>query len=416
MKTGLEGRYVVKNNKKLALGYTTGSCATAAAKAAVTMLLTGKEVPYVRIETPKGISLTLEVLNITWEPEKNSVSCAIRKDGGDDPDVTDGAKVYARVALGENEKKTTGIVESVEAATQIQEEKVEKAHQKIRIHLDGGIGVGRITKPGLEQAIGEAAINKTPRRMIKEAVTEVCEACGYEGDVFVEISVPAGVELAKKTFNPRLGIVGGISILGTSGIVEPMSEEALIASIRLEMSMHRNNGAEYLVISPGNYGVTYLREHFPVNIEKIVKCSNFVGETIDMAVELGFRGILFVSHIGKIIKVAGGIMNTHSRNSDARMEILAANALKAGADVGTLKEVLEALTTEEGIAILEKQDTLKETMKLIMEKIYFYLNNRSYGNLELSLVVFSNELGELGRTGDVEGLLKKSNIWMEEEK
>lgn len=405
MKTGLEGRYVVKNNKKLALGYTTGSCATAAAKAAATMVFTGKEVPYVRIETPKGIPLTLEVLDSS--KRENTASCAIRKDGGDDPDVTDGAKVYAKVTLGEFEKKKECRNENPFR---------EESHQKIRIHLDGGIGVGRITKPGLEQDIGQAAINKTPRAMIKEAVGEVCETYGYEGDVFVEISVPEGVELAKKTFNPRLGIVGGISILGTSGIVEPMSEEALIASIRLEMAMHRNNGAEYLVISPGNYGVTYLREHFPVNVEKIVKCSNFVGITIDMAVELGFRGILFVSHIGKFIKVAGGIMNTHSRNSDARMEILAANALRAGAEPAVIKEVLEALTTEEGIAVLLKNDQLKDTMKLIMEKIYFYLNNRSYGNLELSLVAFSNEIGELGRIGDVEGLLKKSNTWMEEEK
>ena len=386
MKTGLEEQFVIKNNRKMALGYTTGSCATAATKAAIAMLLSGKSVPYVRIDTPKGISLNLEVLEA--KREGDSASCAIRKDGGDDPDVTDGALVFSKVTLGEK-------------------------GQELKIYLDGGVGVGRITKPGLEQEIGEAAINKVPRQMITNAVAEVCEKYHYKGHVFVEISVPEGEELAKKTFNPRLGIMGGISILGTKGIVEPMSEEALIASIRLEMSMHRNNGADYIVIAPGNYGTTYLSNHFPVNLEKVVKCSNFVGETIDMAVELGYKGVLFVSHIGKFIKVAGGIMNTHSRNSDARMEILASHALMAGADIETLKEVLAAVTTEEGLTILKKKGYLDQTMEPIMKKIHFYLNNRAYGNLELGILLFSNVYGELGRIGDVEGLLQKSKAWME---
>lgn len=389
MKTGLEGRYVIKNNKKMALGYTTGSCAAAAAKAAVTMILTRSMVPFVQIGTPKGISLHLEVLNPHLEG--NKASCAIRKDAGDDPDVTDQALICAEVILGEE----TG---------------------RLNITLDGGIGVGRVTKPGMEQAIGEAAINKIPRKMIKEAVGQVCQHCGYAGEVFVEISVPDGEQLAQKTFNPRLGVVGGISILGTSGIVEPMSEEALIASIRLEMSMCRSNGADYAVIAPGNYGVDYMTAHYPVVGEKIIKCSNYLGETIDMAVELGFRGILFVSHIGKSIKAAGGIMNTHSRCSDARMEILAANAIRAGADTDTAGRILEAVTTEDGIAILEQKGMLDAVMPLLMEKLSFYLNHRAYGNLELAILVFSNVYGELGRIGNIDGLLEKTDIWTEEKR
>ena len=387
MNTGLEGKYVIKNNKKLALGYTTGSCAAAASKAAARMLLTNKIVHFIELTTPMGITLSLEILEATLE--NGVASCAVKKYSGDDPDVTNGTLVYAKVSFGGNTKER-------------------------KILIDGGIGVGRITKPGLEQPIGAAAINRVPRQMITDAVIEVMEEYDYYGEIFVQISIPEGVELAKKTFNPRLGIEGGISVLGTSGIVEPMSEEALIASIRLEMQMHRNNGAEYLVISPGNYGTTYLSQNFQVNLDKAVKCSNFLGETIDMAVEMGYQGILFVSHIGKFIKAAGGIMNTHSRCADSRMEILTANALRAGAPLEILKEILEAVTTDEGLAVLKQHGYLETTMKHIMEKIEFYLTNRAYQNLELAALVFSNELGELGRFGDIEGMLRKTDAWKED--
>ncbi|MGN0335555.1 MAG: cobalt-precorrin-5B (C(1))-methyltransferase CbiD [Lachnospiraceae bacterium] len=387
MNTGLEGKYVVKNNQKLALGYTTGSCAAAAAKAAAQMLFSGGPVKSVDLATPKGILLHLEVL----QPEISgtSASCAIRKYSGDDPDVTDGILVFAKVTSGESVGERS-------------------------IRIDGGTGVGRVTKPGLEQDIGEAAINRVPRQMITEEVAKMMEEYSISGEVFVEISVPEGEALAKRTFNPRLGIVGGISILGTSGIVEPMSEEALIASIRLEMQMRRKNGAEYLVISPGNYGTDYLKAHFPVDTGETVKCSNFLGEAIDLAVELEYHGILFVSHIGKFIKAAGGIMNTHSRCADARMELLAANALRAGAPMEALKEVLESVTTDEGLSVLKRYGYLEKTMSCVMGKIDFYLNNRAFHRLEIGVLVFSNEHGELGRSGDVEGLLKKTKAWMEE--
>lgn len=386
MNTGLEGKYIVKNNQKLALGYTTGSCAAAAAKAATRMLFSGKLVERVKIATPKGIPLQLQILEQKFS--RTSASCAVRKYSGDDPDVTNGILVFGEVCFG-------------------------KQAEEPKVVIDGGMGVGRVTKPGLEQPVGAPAINRVPRQMIQKEVLEVLEEYGYTGEFLVKIFIPEGVELARRTFNPRLGIVGGISVLGTSGIVEPMSEQALIASIRLEMEMRRKNGADYLVISPGNYGSTYLKEHFPVDPEKIVKCSNFLGETIDTAVELGYRGILFVSHIGKFIKAAGGIMNTHSRCADARMEILAANALRSGASLETLKEILEAVTTEEGLSLLEKQGLLEETMRQMMKKIEFYIDHRAYGKLELGILVFSNEQGELGRIGHIEELLKKADAWKE---
>lgn len=386
MTNGLEGKYVVKDNKKLALGYTTGSCAAAAAKAAAGMLFSGEQVFQISLPTPKGYLLHLEILDGVCQ--KETASCAVKKYSGDDPDVTNGTLIYAKVSYG-------------------------KVQQERQVTIEGGRGVGRITKPGLEQKVGDAAINSVPRRMITEAVLAMMEEYEIYGEICVEISVPEGEALAKKTFNPRLGITGGISILGTSGIVEPMSEEALIASIRVEMKMHRQNGTRYLVISPGNYGTSYLSGHFPVNLEKAVKCSNFLGTTIDMAVELGYEGILFVSHIGKFIKTAAGIMNTHSRYADGRMEILTANALRAGVPLEILQRIVDAVTTDEGLAILKENGYLEATMKKIMEKIEFHLEHRAYGKLELACLVFSNELGELGRFGDVDGILKKTDAWVE---
>lgn len=379
MGTGLEGKYVIKDNKKLAFGYTTGSCGAAAAKAAASMLFSGQARDTVELMTPKGILLHLTVLEAQVTPRE--ACCAIRKDAGDDPDVTNGVLVYARVRW-------------------------EEA-KGLQVRITGGIGVGRVTKPGLEQPVGEAAINRVPREMITRAVTEVCEAYGYFGGMEVEISIPAGVELAKKTFNPRLGIEGGISVLGTSGIVEPMSERALLASIRLELQMVRRNGASFLLAAPGNYGMDFLSKHLPFEMEQAVKYSNFVGELFDMALELEFQGILLVSHIGKLIKVAGGIMNTHSRNADARLELLAANALRAGADQKTVLRILEAVTTEEGLAVLKEKRLLAQTMEQVLKQVLFYLEHRSYGKLQIGVVTFSSELGMLGQAGPVEELTRR---------
>lgn len=377
---GLENYYVIKNNKKLRFGYTTGSCAAAAAKGAALILLGKPETKEVKLMTPKGIELFLQLEDI--QIEDHAVSCAVRKDAGDDPDTTNGILVYARV------------------------EKVSMENSKQQIFLDGGVGVGRVTKPGLNQNIGEAAINPTPRAMILSAVEETADAFQYEGQLKVVISVPEGVETAKKTFNPRLGIEGGISILGTSGIVEPMSEKALIDSIRVEMKQHFASGEEYILVTPGNYGAQYLKDHMKdLALENNIKCSNYVGETIDMAVDMGVKGLLFVSHIGKFVKVAAGIMNTHSHSADARMEVLAAGAIRAGAGLDCAKEILNGNTTDEALAVLDKYHILKETMDVLMERIQFYLDHRSYGQIRLGAVVFSNEFGFLGQTRDAEELI-----------
>ena len=368
-------KYVFKNNKKLRMGYTTGSCAAAAAKAAACMLLTGKAVPEVKLMMPKGIRLDLEVLEAKWTAEE--ASCAIRKDAGDDPDVTDGLKIYALV----------------------------RKSEEPGVQIDGGEGVGRVTRPGLEQPVGAAAINKVPRQMIRENVEEICRKLGYEGGLSVTISIPGGEALAMKTFNPRLGIVGGISVLGTSGIVEPMSEEALIQTIRVDIKMQLAGGRRYLVLVPGNYGLDYLNEFHPKLLKNSVKYSNFLGEAIDAAVEYGAKGILLAGHIGKLVKLAGGIMNTHSRNADSRMEILTAHAAVLGADQGTAAALMNCITTDEALEILEEKGLLEGVMERLLERMEFYVDHRSGHSLENGILVFSQTKGTLGESKDARRVL-----------
>ena len=381
-KTGLEDYYVVRNQKKLRFGYTTGSCAAGAARGAAELLLGEDEIGEAELMTPKGILLHLELLDM--KRDENAASCAVRKDAGDDPDTTNGILVYAKV------------------------EKFQiRSDMEDRIVIDGGTGVGRVTKPGLSQKIGEAAINPVPRAMILQAVEEIADRYHYEGGLKVTISVPEGEKIARKTFNPRLGIVGGISILGTSGIVEPMSEKALMDSIRVEMSQHAAMGEQYMLVTPGNYGADYLREHMALPFEKNIKCSNYVGETIDMAVDMGVKGILFISHIGKFVKVAAGIMNTHSHSADARMEVLCANAIRAGGDLACARSILQCNTTDEALRVLDENHILRETMKEITDRIQFYLDHRSYQQILLGAVIFSNEYGYLGQTEHAAELINK---------
>lgn len=362
-------------NKKLRSGYTTGSCAAAAAGAATRMLLEGSTLNEVFLLTPKGVTLNLKIEEIS--KSKDLVRCAVRKDSGDDPDVTDGIMVYATV----------------------------RRSQGNRIILDGGIGVGRVTLPGLSQKIGEAAINKVPKQMILQEVTSVCERKGYDGGLEVIIDIPEGVEIAKRTFNPKLGIVGGISILGTTGIVEPMSESALIDSIALEIKVKKANGQEMLILTPGNYGADYLNETLHIDINKAVKCSNFVGEALDTAIEVDYKKILMVGHIGKFVKLAAGIMNTHSKQADARMEIFLANAALEGAKLETLQAIEKAITTDEMISILKQSGHLEGVMKRIMSRINYHVRNRLGEDCKVGIIVFSVEYGLLGQTEEIEELL-----------
>ena len=391
-------RYVYKNQKKMRCGYTTGTCAAAAAKAAAQMLLSGRKVTEVSVRTPSDITLTLPVCEI--QMKAHAVSCAVQKDSGDDPDITNKILIFAEVSYIHN---NSNIVNDTAAV-------------KPQIIVDGGVGIGRITKKGLARPVGAAAINPVPLKMIEAALKETAEAFGYEGGLQAVISAPQGVEIAKKTFNPQLGITGGISILGTSGIVEPMSEQALIDTIRTEMKMHLADGEQTLLITPGNYGQDFLHETLKIELKRSIKCSNFIGDTIDMGCELGAKGMLFVGHIGKLVKLGAGIMNTHSKMADGRMEILAACAVRAGAGIETVRNILDCVTTDAALELLKNEKILGKTMEQLMLQIDACLQKRGGDNMQIGAVVFSNEYGLLGKTEQADELLLKITADVSSEK
>ncbi len=368
--------YQFSQGKELRCGYTTGSCATAASKAAATMLLTGERVETVRIDTPKGIVLDLEPLDVEMTPDY--VSCAIRKDSGDDPDDTNGVLVYARA---------------------------ERCAES-GVRIEGGVGVGRVTKPGLACAVGGPAINPTPRKMITAEVGKAMAAAAYDGGIKVTISIPAGVEIAKKTFNPRLGIIGGLSVLGTSGIVEPMSEKALIETMYVEIRAQKARGNKNLLVFFGNYGEDFTRDEMKLDLEGHVTCSNFVGELLDYAVYCGFETLLLIGHSGKLVKVAQGVMNTHSKYADCRTELMALEAMLHGASAEVGKEIYGCLTTDEVTKILQREGLFEPVIDKVTEKIDFYMQHRVHGKIKTAALMFSNVYGILGKTKYADELIQ----------
>ena len=341
------------------------------------MLLGGVQTDHIRLITPKGITLELPILEVTRDP--GSVSCAVRKDSGDDPDITNGTLIFASAALTEGPEIT----------------------------IDGGTGVGRVTKRGLDQPVGAAAINSVPRRMIRDALTEVCKAFDYHGGLSVIISVPEGEALAKKTFNPRLGIVGGISILGTSGIVEPMSDQALIDTIRIELNQRKINGADHILLTPGNYGMDFIRGNIDINPETAVMTSNFIGDALDICRERRFQSVLLIGHIGKLVKIAGGMMNTHSRYGDCRLEILAAYAGACGLPAGKTAEILECAACDDAVRILKENDCFDQTMEKLIRNIEKNLKHRIGEETEIGAILFSKEYGVLCETPNARMILKQ---------
>lgn len=308
------------NGKPLRKGYTTGSCATAAAKVAALMVLRQHIIHQVSIVTPSGVTLNLNVE--VPQIEGQQAVAAIRKDGGDDVDATHGMLIFARVTLND-----TG-----------------------EIALRGGEGVGTVTRKGVGLPLGSAAINRTPRQTIEAAVRE---AIGPARGADVEIFAPEGEARAQKTYNARLGILGGISILGTTGIVTPMSEESWKRSLSLELEIKRAAGLTRVVLVPGNHGERFVREQLGIDSEVVVTMSNFVGYMLDEAVRLGFRHIVLIGHPGKLIKIAAGIFHTHSHIADARMETLVAHLALLGAPLDLLTLVSDCDTTEAAMEHIE---------------------------------------------------------------
>lgn len=400
--TGSDSRYIYKDQKKLRWGYTTGTCAAAATLAAVSMLLEERGLSQVRLLTPKGIELTLEVekgCTVDGRPW-----FGVRKDGGDDPDVTDGLLVCASAFVEAKEGCEDDVWESRG------EEPWERAYvmekEGCRLILTGGKGIGIVTKKGLSCPVGKPAINPVPRQMIWEQVQRVCSRSGFCGTIHVEICVPEADQVAERTFNSRLGIEGGISILGTSGIVEPMSETALLETIRLEIRQKIREGEKNLLVTPGNYGEAFVEQQLGIGMNRSVKCSNFIGAAMDMAVEEGAESFLLVGHGGKLIKLAAGIMNTHSSMADGRMEILAAYGAANGAGQELCARILEAVTVDEGLRLLEEAGLRQRVMGRIMERLEYHVKRRAGQRLRAEAIVFTNERGLLGETSGARELLE----------
>ena len=369
--------HIRSGGRLLRCGVTTGTCAALAASGAVRLLLTGQAPETMVLVTPRGLRAELPALDCRMDGV--TALCAVRKDAGDDPDVTDGLLVYVRA------------------------EKTERG-----IEIAGGEGVGVVTKPGLDQPVGTAAINSVPRRMIRAAAEEVCAETGYAGGLRLTVSIPEGGRVVQKTFNPQLGIDGGLSILGTSGIVEPMSERAIVDTVAVEIRQAVALGARRLILTPGNYGMDYLQSSLP-ELAGIptVKCSNYIGDAIDAAVLEGVQELLLVGHIGKLVKLAGGIMNTHSRNADCRMELLTAHAALCGASAELCRGLMDQVSTEACIALLDGEGLRRPVMESLLGRIQTVLDRRCGGAVKIGALTFSNEYGLLGETAEAGQLRRR---------
>lgn len=382
----------MEQKKRLRSGFTTGTCGAAAAMAAARALLGKEREETVSLMTPGGREAVFDVL---WEQENRDVwgeSCAVRKDAGDDPDVTNGTLVYACVSFAEEVEKKEG-EQAFSFVYRNQEEEPE-------LFLAGGKGVGRVRKKGLKCPVGYPAVNPVPQQMIFDAVRSVCREFDCRLPLYITISIPEGEKLALKTFNPRLGIEGGISVLGTTGIVNPMSEEALLETIRLEIRVQAVGNSRLLAVAPGNYGEAFLREELGLSMDAFVRCSNFIGNTFQMLKEEGIKEVLFAGHLGKLIKVAGGVMNTHSKYGDRRMEILSDCGREALGDEGWEKElkdrILSMNTTDEAADFLAKEGILSSVMAVVTGRIQAVLERKF--QIRTEVIVFSGSAGILGMT------------------
>ena len=370
--------YVRSGQKLLRCGYTTGTCAALAAAGAARLLLTGAVPESISLRTPKGI--VVEVAPLFCRRAAAGAECAIEKDGGDDVDVTTGLPVIAAVEL----------------------------RQDTAITIQGGKGVGRVTRPGLDQPVGEAAINHVPRQMIETSLRAEAEAAGYPGGFAVTISIQGGEEVARRTFNPHIGVEGGLSVLGTSGIVEPMSQQAILDTIQLEMDQAALSNPRQLILAPGNYGLDYLRDAYPEFAGiPVVKTSNFIGDTLDMAAAAGFKEVLLVGHVGKLCKLAGGIMNTHSHTADCRTELFCAHAALCGADRALCARLMDAATTDACLDLLDQAQLRAPVLESLLAAIQLHLDRRAAGTFRVGAVLFSNQHGPLGTTQTAKELLEQ---------
>ncbi|HBG5847599.1 TPA: cobalt-precorrin-5B (C(1))-methyltransferase [Clostridioides difficile] len=402
--------YVYIDGKKYRRGYTTGSCATGASKAAVYMLITKNKINTINIDTPKGIPLLLKVDNINISD--TFVECSIKKDGGDDIDATHTMDIYARAEIVSKNDKNKGYLtlKDIDSLSTNSECKSE-LYKFIRVY--GGTGIGVVTKKGLSVDVGKPAINPTPLKMINHEIRKLIgdnfeSILGNDKVLKITIFAPQGETVAKKTFNPRLGIVGGISIIGTTGIVEPMSDEGWKKSLSIELQMKKEQGLDKIILVPGNHGEQFIREKLNLDIKYVVRVSNFIGYMIKEAQRIGYKKILMAGHIGKFIKVSAGIFNTHSKVADARNEILVANLALMGARYEFLNKINQCVTTEEAVELINSSE-YREVYNILSnkcrERVKQYLNEDS-DDIDVEVIIFSMDKSSLGKSDNTDDLVE----------
>lgn len=408
---------VVARGCGLRLGYTTGSSVAAAAGAAVSMLMQGRALSKYELVLPDRSKLTLTITNTELKPGL-SARCAVRKDAGDDPDITDGLLIYARAEfieglsksqLSDNPENRTGEPEQADhTADLIATIPLAGRTDSLTLRVRCGEGIGRVTKIGLPAQVGKPAFNPEPFRQLIKSVEQALSSsatgspdligvhqCLAELDtekteLLIELSIPGGSEIAKKTYNPRLGIEGGLSILGTSGLVRPMSEDAWKESLLTELRMVRAQGHEEVQFTFGQYGLNYLRRFGLYDSDKTVIISNFVGYMLVQAAELGFKHVLLLGHIGKMIKVSAGIFQTHSRNADARLESLTAYAALSGASTDTLRLIYESTTTDAAAAVI-RENNLTEVFNHAARQAALRARQYVHEALKISVMMFDGD-------------------------
>lgn len=352
--------------KKLREGFSTGSCMTGGAAAAALWLTTGTCPEVVEVETPIGRTLYLDVI-----PKEKGV-CGIVKDAGDDPDVTNGSEVITKVELLPEDGTITFV---------------------------GGDGIGTVTEEGLKLPVGEPAINPVPRQMTERALRKII---GDRGAV-VTVSIPGGEELAKKTFNPRLGVLGGLSVLGTTGIVRPMSEEAMKDSLLVELDMYARQGHHAILFVLGTTGENALKAQYG-EFRCILQVSNYIGFMIEEAVERGFTDILIGGFVGKLVKVASGTMNTHSHVADGRLETICTHAALHGASRDVIGRIYSCVTTKAAMKIVEEEG-LTDIWKDMAERASAHCRKTAHGMARVGVVFLDAENRVLAESANVPEVL-----------
>ncbi|MFC6346100.1 cobalt-precorrin-5B (C(1))-methyltransferase CbiD [Vagococcus carniphilus] len=369
--------FVYVNGKKMRKGYTTGSCATAASVAATHLLLNEEECEEVVVLSPVDKEIRIPIESIERVDDKTAIA-SVRKNGGDDADATHGMLIYSKVTLRDDTEVT----------------------------IEGGEGIGRVTQEGLLVPIGKPAINPKPRKMIGDNIRKML---GESRGADILIFAPEGYEIAKQTMNRNLGIIGGISILGTTGIVTPMSEDSWKAAISIELEMKKKQGFEKIVLSPGNYGEDFAVNKMMIDETKIVSMSNFVGYVLKEVQRIGFEEVLMIGHLGKLIKVSAGIFSTHSKDADARAEILVANLALMGMPIPDLERVSKCLTTEAAGDIISETgyegvyQIIADKIKFRSEKLLKYRDPK----VKVDVVLFSSKTGLLSSTKPIKELMEE---------